>query len=642
MGKNTKRVFALILAIAMCFTFATVSSAYTYVDSYPNTHRNTGHHIADLIAVAKTQLGYTELNTRTGLPLEYGQDGGYTKYGAWFGDSTGAWCAYFVSWCASQAGIPTSIVPRLGNCVTAVNWYKNHSVFYSRSTGYVPKTGDIIFYNWGGGSSAQHIGIITGVSGNNIYTIEGNTDSNVGYRCAAKTRSRTANYIVGYGVPAYNDAGTYVGSYSFASLYSSQKNRSGSIAYSTSKLSVVTTSATDITSVNAVLNGSVENGGRLFINSYGFFFGKDKLKMIKYSVGAGTSKDKIEFSMDVEAKTKEKLTPNTTYYYQTFATIDGRDYLGPIYAVVTVNDKPQQLVLSEASVNVGVRQTTELMAAQLPVGSTDKGVTWMSADESVATVSNGIITGVGYGQTAIAAKTNYGDVSAQCLINVLIPKPDNVKIFNSAEDEITMSWDKVDDAKGYVIYRKESMDEQFKQYKKLNNDKDSFTDNKVEPGKRYYYCIVTLAEESQYNSDPTDTFYITAKLTAPQNVQVNCFFASTVRLTWDKVEDSKRYLIYRSESIDGLYTIIGTAYKTEFIDNNVLNGNEYFYKIVAQNDDVRTISDYSYKVSVKASPVDFGFVDFEIPVPENTNYIPKKNESVLSVYSSVNLIGKLV
>ena len=640
MGKTTKRIFALMLAIAMCFTFATVSSAYA--DGYPNTHRNTGHHIADLIAVAKTQLGYTELNTRTGLPLEYGQDGGYTKYGAWFGDSTGAWCAYFVSWCASQAGIPTSIVPRLGNCAVAVNWYKNHSVFYSRGTGYVPKTGDIIFYNWGGGSIAEHIGIITGVSGNNIYTIEGNTDSNVGYRCAAKTRSRTANYIVGYGVPAYNDADTYVGSYSFASLYSTRKNQSGSIAYSTSKLSVVTTSATEITSVNAVLNGSVENAGRLFVSSYGFFFGKDKLKMTKYPVGAGTSKDKIEFSLDVETKTKQKLTPNTTYYYQTYATISGRDYIGPTYAVVTVNDKPQQLVLSEASVNVGVGQTAELMAAQLPVGSTDKGVTWTSSDETVATVSDGIITGVGYGQVAISAKTNYGDAAAQCLVNVLIPKPENIKIFNSAEDEISMSWDKVDGAKGYVVYRTESMDVQFKQYKKLGADKDSFTDDKVEPGKRYYYCIVTLAEDSQYNSDPTETFYITAKLIAPQKLQVNSFIASTVRLTWDKVDDAKSYLVYRSNSADGFYTIIGTAYKTEFVDNSSLNGEEYFYKVVAQNNDIRTISDYSEIVSVTACPLNLGLVDFEIPTPENSDYAHKKSENVLSTFGSVQLMGKFI
>lgn len=638
MGKTAKRVFALILTIVICLTFATVSSAY--VDSYPNTHRNTGHHIADLIAVAKTQLGYTELSTRTGLPLAYGQDGGYTKYGAWFGDSTGAWCAYFVSWCASQAGIPSSIFPRLGNCEAAVNWYKRHSEFYGRGSGYYPKTGDIIFYNWGGGSIAEHIGIVTGVSGNNVYTIEGNTDSNVGYRCAGKTRSRTANYIVGYGVPAYNDAGTYVGSYSFASSLSGRTaSKSGSIAYTTSKLSVITTSATDITSTNAVLNGSVENGGRLYVSSYGFFFGKDKNKMTKYSVGSGTSKSKLEFTMDINSKIKEKLKPNTTYYYQTYAAIDGREYLGPVYAVVTVNDKPQQLVLSEVNVNVGVGQTTELMAAQLPVGSTDKGITWSSSDESIATVSNGVITGVSFGKVAVSAKTNYGDVTAQCVVNVLIPKPENIEIFNTAEDEISMTWDAVDGAKGYVVYRTESKDIQFKQFKKLKADETSFTDDTVEPGKRYYYCLITLAPDKEYNSDPTDTYYITAKLTAPENVQAANFIASSLRISWDKVDDANGYLVYRSDSLNGLYSVIGSVNTNEFVDTTPKAGKMYFYKVIAANGNSRTLSEYSSAITAILIPSEYEFVDFKVPVPEAAEGETKKESLISRSLGSLQFIG---
>ena len=68
-----------------------------------------------------------------------------------------------------------------------------------------------------------------------------------------------------------------------------------------------------------------------------------------------------------------KLKPKTTYYYRAYATINGNLYTGPMYAVVTVSDVPQQLVLSETSINVGIGQTAEIMWAQLPVGSTDKG-----------------------------------------------------------------------------------------------------------------------------------------------------------------------------------------------------------------------------------------------------------------------------
>ena len=33
-----------------------------------------------------------------------------TKYG-----TSGAWCAHFIIWCANQANIPTSVLPRLYN-----------------------------------------------------------------------------------------------------------------------------------------------------------------------------------------------------------------------------------------------------------------------------------------------------------------------------------------------------------------------------------------------------------------------------------------------------------------------------------------------------------------------------------------------
>jgi hypothetical protein len=62
------------------------------------------------------------------------------------------------------------------------------------------KRGDIVFFDWGGSntiSRIDHVGLVTGVSGPNVLTIEGNTN-NV---CAR--RVRRANVIAGYGRPVY-------------------------------------------------------------------------------------------------------------------------------------------------------------------------------------------------------------------------------------------------------------------------------------------------------------------------------------------------------------------------------------------------------------------------------------------------------
>lgn len=625
---KSKRILALVLAIVM-FVGMTVSS-YAYVDNYPNTHRNTGQNIADLIAVARTQMGYKELSTSTGLPISPNGSAGYTKYGASFGAPTGEWCAYFVSWCATQAGIPTSVVPRLGNCAATVKWYKKHSVFYDASSGYTPKAGDIIFFNWAGGSTAKHIGIVTGVSGKNVYTIEGNTGSDRGYMCCARTRSRTAGYIVGYGVPAYNDAKTYVGSHSFAnSVSGGGGSSSDSIRYTTSKLAVVTTSATDITSSNAVLNGTISNAGRLFVSTAGFFFGTEKTKLLKYPVATATSSPEIELVMDINERVGI-LTPNSAYYYQSYATIDGKDYLGPMFAVVTVNDVPLKLVLSEQSVHVGVGQTAEIMSAQLPVGCTDKGITWTSSDETIATVnSDGVVKGVGYGKVTLNAKTNYGTAEASCEATVLIPAPDNIQLVNKNKKSITVTWDAVEGATGYVLYRSEYSDAEPVEYAHISADSTEFTDKNVTPGKRYYYSMMTLAEVVDYNSDPSPVMYTTARLKSPEDVTASNFGA-LLSVKWTEVDDAKSYTVYRSNSEDGLYTIVGSVTTDTFVDHDVFVGRTYFYKVVANNGDENTASDYSATASVIArlnediSLSETGILPNQDPVPK------KSHDAVLS------------
>ncbi len=617
-----RKSMALVLAIVMIFGFTLSVSAYQ--DAYPNTHRNTGKNIADLIAVAKTQIGYAELHPSTGEVLDpESQIAGYTKYGDSFGYSTGEWCAYFVSWCARNAGISTSVVPRLGNCAASVEWYKKHSVYRPANSGYVPKAGDIVFFNWSGGATAKHVGIVTGVSGNNVYTIEGNTGPGRGNRCMAKTRKRSAGYIVGYGVPAYNDAGSHKESYSF----------SDSVKYA--KLAVVTTTATEITATNAMLHGSVTNSGRFRISSAGFFFGTDKSKLAKHSVITSTTSPEFHLEMDVASKVGE-LTPNTTYYYQTYVNIDGKDYLGPMYAVVTVNDKPQQLLLSEISANVGVGQTTVITATTFPYGSVSKGITWVSSDESIATVTNdGTVKGISYGTVKLTATTAYGPVSADCNITVLIPAPENVSLSNKSENSINLKWDAVDGAKGYVIYRNTEMDSEPCKFAEVDASSTEFEDTSVIPGEKYFYRVKTLATEEEYNSDLSSAVYSTAKLSVPENIKSERD-GVWIDVTWDEVDGATGYLVYRSTSPDGLYTNIGKAYSNKYIDRTVMSAQMYYYKVVADNGNDRTHSDFSEITSTRAKFVSSS-VQNEDTMLSSMKPVPVENNDVRILRSRTDL-----
>lgn len=68
-------------------------------------------------------------------------------------------------------------------------------------------------------------------------------------------------------------------------------------------------------------------------------------------------------------------------------------------------------------------QTAQLTATVKPDNTTDKSVTWESADQNVATVNaNGLVTAVGNGTTEITATTQDGtNLTARCVVTVDIP-----------------------------------------------------------------------------------------------------------------------------------------------------------------------------------------------------------------------------
>lgn len=169
--------------------------------SYPNTYKNTGNLRKDIVGVASTQIGYTELTHKGGTPVGDSETPYYTKYGEAYGNPNGHWCAYFVLWCAKQANIPTSIICQssgCGSCRIFIDWFKSNHNW--RDNTYVPQCGDIIFFDWEQDGSADHVGIVQSVSGNTVYTIEGNTGGVNGYTVMERDRNSS---IFGYGVPNY-------------------------------------------------------------------------------------------------------------------------------------------------------------------------------------------------------------------------------------------------------------------------------------------------------------------------------------------------------------------------------------------------------------------------------------------------------
>ncbi len=167
----------------------------------------SGIYANDLLAVAKSQLGYHE-SEKNYLVTEDGVVKGYSRYGAWYGDHYGDWCAMYISFCLEYAQVEG--VPYESGCQRWVEALAAQGLY---KTDYEPKGGDIVFFDFEGDNSADHVGIVERIDEHieevpdesaeegvrevvvkTLVTIEGNTSNQV----ARKEYDLENETIMGY------------------------------------------------------------------------------------------------------------------------------------------------------------------------------------------------------------------------------------------------------------------------------------------------------------------------------------------------------------------------------------------------------------------------------------------------------------
>ena len=129
---------------------------------------------------------------------QLGNEGGQ-PYWSWYGfGGRVEWCACFTSWCADQCGyLESGIIPKFSLCSDGVNWFKGKGQWQDRS--YEPTAGNIIFFDWDGDGTIDHVGIVEKSENGVVYTVEGNS----GDVCKQKQYAVGSSVIYGYGLPVY-------------------------------------------------------------------------------------------------------------------------------------------------------------------------------------------------------------------------------------------------------------------------------------------------------------------------------------------------------------------------------------------------------------------------------------------------------
>lgn len=153
--------------------------------------------VDSIIDTAKTYIGTTEGSQSHQEIIDLYNRGRYSD--AYKMTMQDPWCCAFVVACFVQCGAG-DIIPGYAACDQMINIFKKWGNWNQRSAAFSPQKGDVIFYDWNGDGSSDHVGLVVQTGFGELSVIEGNKSDSVSYRKIATGASQ----IIGYGRPNYS------------------------------------------------------------------------------------------------------------------------------------------------------------------------------------------------------------------------------------------------------------------------------------------------------------------------------------------------------------------------------------------------------------------------------------------------------
>ena len=173
-------------------------------------------------------------------------------------------------------------------------------------------------------------------------------------------------------------------------------------------------------------------------------------------------------------------------------------------------------------------------------------------------------------------------VSGETLI---LSAPANVKAEPKSYNSVQVTWDEINGADNYQVYRSVDKDGNYVLLGTYEKNVTSMISQQLSCGTTYYYKVRAYALENgkKYYSDYSQIDSATPILSAPQGVTAKGRSYNTVDIGWNKVEGAQYYQVYRSTSTNGKYALLGTYDEktTSSVSRKLACGTKYYYKVRA-------------------------------------------------------------
>jgi fibronectin type 3 domain-containing protein len=165
--------------------------------------------------------------------------------------------------------------------------------------------------------------------------------------------------------------------------------------------------------------------------------------------------------------------------------------------------------------------------------------------------------------------------------------PQNVTTMVLSENSVSLSWDSVEGAVSYAVYRSRTESSGYAGVGTSNTA--AYTDTGLGALTVYYYKVKAVGPgglEGMLSDAVSATTLATGSEgipPAPQGVAATALSAGSIRVSWNAASGAASYKIYRSGSEDGAYVAIGASATTSYTNTNLGASARFYYKVSALN-----------------------------------------------------------
>ena len=214
-----------------------------------------------------------------------------------------------------------------------------------------------------------------------------------------------------------------------------------------------------------------------------------------------------------------------------------------------------------------------------------------AADDGASFVDETAVGGTEYLYTVRAASSNYkSSFHAGISVTAVSLSIPELEACTNQEDGVLVKWNEVEDADGYIVYRRTGSDKWVRMQGVSGGSSVSWLDITAESGTKYTYTVMATLKNkrSSYDKTGTSIFYL-----AQPAVEATIYDGQGVKVSWSKADGATGYIVYRKVP-GGKWTTLSTVKGTdtvEYTDTAVESGITYVYTVRAYYGTARSAFD---------------------------------------------------